>query len=164
MKLRRLLVIGSSALSLIACAADGPLPPLPPGPQRDALEVEVRGAAISANASVADVPSALLENARCMLRVLRNTSGVSQAKLGISTSQGWTHPYLEYRADEDASWEQPTRFNVDKPEDPASSRYVFVAVLPGVFDRGSGPDTHVTKNVAQRWKAQCGVDALIITV
>jgi hypothetical protein len=90
-----------------------------------------------------------------MLKVLKAVPGVSDPRLGSVTSEGWTHPFLEYRAAEETRWIEPTRFDVLKA---GQGPYSFTAVLPGI---GNGIDIHVTKIVMQRWKDLCGVDAMV---
>jgi hypothetical protein len=111
--------------------------------------------AFPARAQANDVPLQLKQTTECMLKVLRTVPGVSEPRIGNSTSDGWTHPYLEYRAAEDSHWEQPTRFDVQKSHD---GRFRFMAVLPGV----GGIDIHVTNNVVKEWKERCGVEAVVL--
>lgn len=97
----------------------------------------------------------LKQTTECMLQVLRVVPGVSEPHLGSASSGGWTHPFLEYRADEESHWEQPTRFDAQQSNNGA---VYFRAVLPGV----GRIDTHVTNLVVQKWKEQCGVEAVVV--
>jgi hypothetical protein len=109
----------------------------------------------SAGDQTSKVPLPLEQTAECMLKVLKTVPGVSEPRLGNATTGGWTHPFLEYRAAEESRWIQPTRFDVQKPDD---GHILFMGTLPGV-----GPlDTHVTDVVVQQWKLQCGVAAIVI--
>jgi hypothetical protein len=93
-----------------------------------------------------------------MLSVLKATPGVRDPNLGISSYDGWTHPFLEYRADEKSHWVQPTRFYAQKPHDPDRGPYPFVGVLPGIGTL----DLHVTNSVIKSWEAECGVHAIAL--
>ena len=116
--------------------------------------------AMSAQGQTSDVPPSLKQSADCMLEVLKTVPGVSEPKLGYVTREGWTHPFLEYRAAERTSWVQPTRFEARR-----SARGMwFQAVLPGVVSPGLGLDIHVTDAVMKKWKTQCHIDAIVITV
>ena len=59
----------------------------------------------------ADVPVPVEKAAECMLEVLRATPGVIGPVLGTTTSEGWTHPFLEYRADEALTRKNAIRFD-----------------------------------------------------
>jgi hypothetical protein len=102
------------------------------------------------------VPPPLERTAVCMLQVLEATPGVHNAKLGISTSAGWAHPFLEYEPDEEVRWEQPTRFEALRSSE--HGPYSFEAVMPGIFTPGKPLDLHVTEEVIRRWKVQCGAE------
>lgn len=97
-----------------------------------------------------------------MYQVLKTTPGVTEPKLGYVTREGWTHPFLEYRAAETNSWVQPTRFEAMRRDD---GRYWFEAIVPGVIDPRVGHlDIHVTEAVVEKWKTQCHVEVVIISV
>jgi hypothetical protein len=115
-----------------------------------------------AHAQTSNVPEPLKQSANCMYEVLKTTPGVSEPKLGYVTSEGWTHPFLEYRAEETNRWVQPTRFEAQKAD---HGKFWFLATLPGLIDPRIGHlDIHVTEAVVQKWKAQCNVDANVLTV
>ena len=69
---------------------------------------------LPARAQTGGVPAPLKQSADCMYEVLKTMPGVSEPKLGYVTSEGWIHPFLEYRAEETNSWVQPTRFEAKK--------------------------------------------------
>ncbi len=102
-----------------------------------------------------DVPLTLRQSAECMYKALLIVPGVSNPKLGYVTSDGWTHPYLEYRAAEDSPSVQHPRFYALRPHD---GKYWFLAVLSGL----GGPDIHTSEAVMQKWKTRCGVEASIL--
>jgi hypothetical protein len=111
---------------------------------------------LPARAQTSDVPLALKQSANCMYEVLKTMPGVSEPKLGYVTSKGWTHPFLEYRAEEATRWVQPTRFESTRDD---HDHYSFLAILPGLIDPRIGHlDLHVTKAVMEKWKTQCHVD------
>jgi hypothetical protein len=108
-----------------------------------------------------DVPHALKQSAECMLKVLKTVLGVSEPKLGYATSEGWNHPFLEYRAEERNSWGKPMRFEAQKKVIP--HQYWFLAITSGrVLPDIGHVDIHVTEAVMQQWKAQCNVDANVL--
>jgi hypothetical protein len=95
-----------------------------------------------------------------MLNVLKSMPGVSEPTLRYVTSDGYTYPVLEYRADEKARWVQPTRFVALKPY---HGKYQFQAMLPGAIDPDIGhPDAPVTGAIIERWKERCRADAIIL--
>ena len=110
---------------------------------------------IPACAQAEGVPLPLKQTTECMLRALRTVPGVSEPRIGYSTSDGWTHPYLGYRAAEESHWEQPTRFDAQKSHD---GGFRFMATLPGVGKF----DFHVTNNVVKEWKEVCGIEAVVV--
>jgi len=98
--------------------------------------------------AVGEVPAALLRSANCMLDVLKSTRGVQNPKLGIVTSDGWTHPFLEYDPSERARWIQPTRFEAVQVADIERGPYVFRAIVPGLKTTVEERlDIHVTEKV-----------------
>jgi len=64
----------------------------------------------------ADVPAPLERTAECMVKALEATPGVSGPRLGTVTSEGWAHPFVEYRADEALSRDKPIRFEARKDQ------------------------------------------------
>jgi hypothetical protein len=108
---------------------------------------------------------ALLRAEECMLVVLNETPGITEGKLGISTFKGQPFPYVEYRAAEGASWEQPTRFDLHAPHDPNRGPFSFWGLVPGICPALPGencPDIHVTQDVVKGWKSRCGVAAVVL--
>jgi hypothetical protein len=103
-----------------------------------------------------EVPRSLRENAECMYKGLQTVPGVSDPKLGYVTSDGWTHPYLEYQAAEASPSAQHPRFEAKNLDNGAG--YWFQAALSGA----GAPDVHISEAVMQRWKTRCGVDANIL--
>jgi hypothetical protein len=114
-----------------------------------------------ARAQTSDLPVPLKQTADCMYEVLKAMPGVSDPKLGYVTSNGWTHPFLEYRADEATQWVQPTRFEAQRNE---KGQYSFLGILPGQIDPRLGAlDLHVTNAVTTKWNTQCHANAFVIT-
>ena len=100
-----------------------------------------------------------------MLKALKTLPGIQNPRLGIATSNGWTHPFLEYQPSEKARWIQPTRFDALKPADVEHGPYSFQAIVPGLMPAGQQRlDLHVTERVVREWKEQCGVRALILSI
>ena len=100
-----------------------------------------------------------------MLKVLRSQPEVKDPKLGIVTSDGWTHPFLEYQPSEKARWIQPTRFEALKVADAERGPYIFQALVPGLMTTvEEGLDLHVTNKVVARWETECGVHAVVFSV
>jgi hypothetical protein len=102
-----------------------------------------------------DVPAPLEQTAKCMLEVLKTTPEVGEPKLGVTTSEGWTHPFVEYRAAEALSGATPIRFDAKKAE---RGGYWFLAVTSGL----GAPEFHVTDAIMKKWKAQCRADATVL--
>ena len=90
-----------------------------------------------------------------MLEVLKAMPEVSEPKLGVSTSDGWAHPFLEYRAEEALSKFNPIRFDAKKAD---HGGFWFLAVKSGL----GAPEFRVTDSVIQKWKVQCGADANVL--
>jgi hypothetical protein len=109
-----------------------------------------------------DVPMLLKQQAQCMYQTLKTMPGVSEPTLGYVTREGWTHPFLEYRAEEANSWVQPTHFEAKRAD---HDRYYFLALVPGIVDPRVGYfDIHVTDAVVEKWKALCNVEVTVISV
>ena len=106
-------------------------------------------------AQTSKVPVSLRKSAECMFKALQTVPGVSEPKLGYVTSDGWTHPYLEYRAAEHSPSVQHPRFEAIKSDD---GTYWFLAVLSG----WGAPSTAVSGAVIEKWKTQCAVAANIM--
>ena len=102
-----------------------------------------------------DVPPPLKQTAECMFEVLKAMPEVSEPKLGVATSEGWAHPFLEYRAAEALSKFYPIRFNAKKAD---RGGFWFLAVKSGF----GAPEFHVTVAVIQKWKAQCSAEANVL--
>jgi hypothetical protein len=108
------------------------------------------------------VPMQLKQRAECMYEVLKTMPGVSEPKIGYVTREGWTHPFLEYRAEETNSWVQPTHFEAKRDD---QDRYRFEAIVPGIVDPRIGHfDIHVTDAVVEHWETQCHVEVVVISV
>ena len=95
----------------------------------------------------AEVPVPIERAAACMLEVLKATPGVIGPVVGTTTSEGWTHPFLEYRADEALSRNGPIRFDARK----GPGGYEFWATKSGLL----APEYHVTAAVMQQWTMRC---------
>jgi len=99
----------------------------------------------------------LTQATACMLKVLKATPGVSEPRLGSTTSRGVTYVFIEYRAAEASSWKEPTRFVLQ----PSGANDIwFLGLLPGMMP----VDLHVTEVIVKKWKTQCGVEAVVETV
>jgi hypothetical protein len=109
----------------------------------------------TALAQTTEVPPPLEQTAKCMFEVLKAMPEVSEPKLGVSTSDGWAHPFLEYRAAEALSGKTPIRFNAKKAD---RGGYWFLAVKSGL----GAPEFHVTDAVIKKWKGQCRADATVL--
>ena len=114
------------------------------------------------SSNMAGVPALLKQRVDCMYKVLRSTPGVTEPRIGSVTTEGWTHPFLEYRAAETNSWSKPMRFETKRG---APDRYWFEALVPGIIDPRVGQlDIHVTGAVVERWKGECHAEAIVISV
>jgi len=94
-----------------------------------------------------DIRTLLKQTTECMFEVLKATPEVSDPKLGVTTSEGWAHPYLEYRAAEALSKFNPIRFDAKKAD---RGGFWFLAVKSGL----GAPEFHVTEAVIKKWKVQ----------
>jgi hypothetical protein len=110
--------------------------------------------AFSAGAEPTDVSRPLKQSTECMLDVLKSVPGISEPRLGNTTSDGVSHPYLECRAAEGSRWIQPTRFYVQQ----SNNSHYWQAMLPGMMEI----DVHATNDVVRKWKTQCGVKAYVL--
>jgi acyl-CoA reductase-like NAD-dependent aldehyde dehydrogenase len=108
----------------------------------------------ASRAQTSDANAALEQTAECMLQVLKEIPEVSEPKLGVTTSDGWSRPYLEYRGAEVLSSSSPIRFNAKKAD---HGGYWFEAVKSGF----GAPEFHVTDAVMRKWKARCSIDAVV---
>jgi hypothetical protein len=106
-------------------------------------------------AQATDVPTPLEQTAECMFEVLKTMPEVSEPKLGATTSEGWTHPFVEYRAAEALSGVTPIRFDAKKAD---RGGYWFLAVKSGL----GAPEFHVTDTVIKKWKVQCRANATVL--
>lgn len=109
----------------------------------------------TAGAKTGDVPPALEKTAECMFKVLKAIPEVSEPKLGVTTSDGWSHPFLEYRAAEALSGSAPIRFDAQRTN---RGGYWFLAVKSGL----GAPEFHVTDAIMKKWKTRCGADANVL--
>lgn len=114
-----------------------------------------------AHGQTRQIPPHIKKTMGCMLRVLKTVPGVSNPRMHIVTTGDVTQSFIEYRATEATRWVQPTRFILHKTSD---GGIWFLATLPGILPPGGSLDLHVTDAVMKKWKAQCGVDANVITV
>jgi hypothetical protein len=112
---------------------------------------------LPAHAQTTDVPVPLKQSVDCMFEVLKTVPGVSEPKLGYVTSEGWAHPFLEYRSAEGNDVHR-MRFEAQKGD-----KYWFLAMMSGRIDPRIGDiDIHVTHAVMQKWKTQCNVEANVL--
>ena len=114
---------------------------------------------LSAHAQTTDVPVPLRQSVDCMYEVLKTAPGVSEPKLGYVTSEGWPHPFLEYRSGEGNDVHR-MRFEARRGD---HDKYWFLAMMSGRVDPRIGHiDIHITDAVMQKWKTQCNVEANVI--
>ena len=99
------------------------------------------------------IPPSLIENVERMFGVLETMPQVSDPKVAYVTTEGWTHPVFEYRAEED-SWLQPTRVEARRNSDDS---YFFQTLLPGLSAHGRPVDHHVTSALIKAWRIRCHV-------
>ena len=98
----------------------------------------------------------------CVLGVLQSTPGVSSPQVVTSKLDEWDRPYLEYFAGEKAHWYGPTRFYLQKSENPGNGPLEFWVYLFGLLVPGEEMDLHITDIVMRKWQAQCGVHPVIV--
>jgi hypothetical protein len=97
-----------------------------------------------------------------MLRVLRNTPGVDSAATGVNDLDG--RPYIEFRYKTVRGYRPTVRFEAIESNSPKYGVY-FQAAFGGLFGPSDkGPPTYGADEIAQRWKAQCDVNAGILFV
>lgn len=116
----------------------------------------------SFGASMSDVPPPLQKIAKCMLIVLNQTPGVTEAKLDVVDGDGWVHPYLEYLSPPNANGETITiHFEAAKSaQNPGT--YLFRTKLVKVFQQGEpGPNFWSTGPLAQEWQSDCNVRVVV---
>jgi hypothetical protein len=119
----------------------------------------------STAASLKDVDPQVLKDAQCMVAVLKKEPGIDEAKLGVKTSDGWVHPYVEYRTFADKNGDQQViRFEALRGALGESKKdYYFETVLFGLIAAGQGaPNDWGASALIDKWKAECGVDATIL--
>jgi hypothetical protein len=106
-------------------------------------------------AQLKDVPPSLKQTAECMLKILKAMPDVIEPKLGATTTEGWVHPFLEYRAAEALTKFDPIRFVAEKSD---NGGFSFLAVKSGL----GSPEFHVTDVVIKKWKALCDANANVL--
>jgi hypothetical protein len=121
------------------------------------LAVLVVGVSTTALAGQPAINHELWRDTRCMMHILRTTSGVHNPKL-TNTAR---HLCLQYDPDEKSRWIEPTTFCLygARNERP----YEFMASLPGIVPVGEQLDFRVTDAVMQKWKTTCGVLVSAVT-
>jgi hypothetical protein len=105
------------------------------------------------------LPAELKRSAECMLDVLKKSPSVSEPGLSNDTSEGWFHPYLEFRTADASAGTWRYRFDAQRTSD---GHYWFLATRPGM--RVTEADLAGVKEVIGEWKTHCGVNANLITV
>jgi hypothetical protein len=106
-------------------------------------------------AQLKDVPPSLKQTAKCMLEILKTMPNVIEPKLGVTSSGGWVHPFLEYCAAEALTKFDPIRFDAKTD---GSGGFSFLAVKSGL----GAPEFHVTDAVMKKWNARCGANANVL--
>jgi hypothetical protein len=101
------------------------------------------------------VPKPLKKTIECMMRVLKQIAGVSEPKVGTSTSDGWTHPWVGYTAAEGYGGHRQMRFDAQQGD---LGGYWFLAMTSGL----GSPELKVTNVVVSTWQSQCGVAASVL--
>lgn len=116
-----------------------------------------------------NVPPSLRQTAACMLDVLKTTAGVASPKLGFSNSDSWVHPYLQYQYSDESGQKFVVRFDAQRSrrfdlDARWHDTYWFQAVLPGLMGPGERmPFDWGTREIARKWKTQCGATAIVLT-
>ena len=106
----------------------------------------------------ADVPVTVEKTAQCKVAVLKATPGVVEPVLGTTSSDGWTHPFLEYRADEALTRTSAIRFDARQPSSGSGNRGYWLMAWKSGF---GAPEYHVTEAVIKKWKARCHADVVL---
>ena len=118
----------------------------------------------SSYAGIDDVPSPFREDVQCMVKVLRETPRVDQVEAGVVNSDGWAHPFVQYRYQEQDAREGTVRFIAKKSNDSQQAIY-FVAALNGLSTPGGPPPpTLGVGEIVRRWELQCRVRATAVFV
>lgn len=112
------------------------------------------GVSSSTWAAVHDVPPPFRRDVQCMVAVLQKTPDVDQVEAGVLNSDGWVHPFVQYRNSRGGT----VRFIAQKPLDSKSTIY-FIAFLNGLVPHGMKPPDFGVGEVIRRWHLQCGVSA-----
>jgi hypothetical protein len=110
-----------------------------------------------AQAHKAVIPAELMRSAECMLDVLRKSPDVSEPRLSSDTSEGWFHPFLEYKEVSAKAWRY--RFDAQRNND---GHFWFLARRPGMGVTEA--DLAGILEIIREWKTSCGIDANLITL
>jgi hypothetical protein len=117
---------------------------------------------------VTDIPLALTQRADCMYRALATIPGVYQPREGRVTSNGWTHPFLEYSATINPYLEYsgatirtyPMRFEAQRDgRNHDEYWYWFSGSFAGPIPPGF--DIAQMESIMRKWKGLCHVVAEI---
>ena len=121
------------------------------------------------------MPTNLQKAADCMYNILKREPGFKDAKLGSYEGDGFSLPYLQYLSPPDGLGRRITvRFGAEVNCTAVKRTYncctdkshiCFLAVLNGLFaPSDSGPPDGDAQAIADKWNAECDVDALAIFV
>jgi hypothetical protein len=130
----------------------------------------------------ADMPPELQKTMACMTRALQSmpriddvksglepvkkpTPGSEDVKMSVGVQQPDEQPYIEYRVHE-ADDATVLRFTGSRYAKTGGGGwgYSFQIGLSGIAAVGQEPRTYRTSEVVNAWKAQCGVDAIVLFV
>jgi hypothetical protein len=115
-------------------------------------------------ASIGDVPSPFRRDVQCMMNVLKKTPRVDKADSGALFDNGWKHPFVQYRYQEQDGRTGTVRFVAQKLN--ASKHTIqYQALLNGLTTpSGQPPPTLGAAEIAKQWDLQCKVTAMAIFV
>jgi hypothetical protein len=121
-------------------------------------DIEKSSAAV---ADVTDIPIALKQRADCMYQTLTTIPGVHQPRQGRVTSNGWTHPFLEYSATTvGKNQAYPMRFEAQRDgRNHDEYWYWFLGSFAGPIPPGF--DVDQMESIIRKWKGLCHVVAEI---
>jgi hypothetical protein len=118
----------------------------------------------SSYASIGDVPSPFRQEVQCMMNVLQKTPGVNQVESGALLDNGWMHPFVQYRYQEQDGRVGTVRFIAQKLN-ASKDTIQYLALLNGLAAPGGPPPpTYGTAEIAMQWKLQCRVPAMAVFV
>ena len=114
--------------------------------------------------SMNDITPELRQDVECMQRTLKSVPGVDGTEIGVSDTDGWSHPFIQYLAPPRPYGYRPTiRFEATKNFYSSSDRKpFFIVALSGIASPGEDPPTYGTGAVAKLWEEKCDVHAMVL--